>query len=307
MPGPPPAGVSSTVRCLPSPCSRMSRTSRFQRFFSSALPKSETPSGPGNISGNRVKTVADQLLDMIGAVIVLGHGNDKKTSGDIDHRHCLPGEGQMHAVDIGARQFDHVAGAEIVQGQDLAQHPPLTVARFQPDQVGMVEFVRLRRRQGFAAHEQFGALQRLGRIAVPYLPKRHHRLARLGGAKGGDGEDTAVLGMQRAIARQGIGRGSEELDLHLALETLRADDGGHENLARQCYSAAGASALSAALALAAARSCAFFLGWAFCGLLWMRAFTKPALARNLCTRSDATAPLPIQAWADSRFSLRRSA
>src|SRR5476651_718766 len=116
MPGPPPAGVSSTVRCLPSPCSRMSRTSRFQRFFSSALPRSETPSGPGNISGNRVRTVADQLLDMVCAVIVLWHRNNKETLGDINHRHGFAGEGQVHAVAVGALQFDHVTGAEIVQG-----------------------------------------------------------------------------------------------------------------------------------------------------------------------------------------------
>ena len=46
MPGPPPAGVSSTVRCLPKPCSRMSRTSSRQRFFSSALPNSESAQRP---------------------------------------------------------------------------------------------------------------------------------------------------------------------------------------------------------------------------------------------------------------------
>src|ERR1043166_7518085 len=40
----------------------MSRTSRVQSSFFSALPSSEMASGPGNISGNSVKTVADQVI-----------------------------------------------------------------------------------------------------------------------------------------------------------------------------------------------------------------------------------------------------
>src|SRR5882724_3674372 len=94
MPGPPPADVSSTERCLPRPCSRMSRTSSCQRFFSSALPSSEMPSGPGNISGKRVRMVADQLLDMVGIFVVLGYRHHDKPIGNIDHRDRLFGEGQ---------------------------------------------------------------------------------------------------------------------------------------------------------------------------------------------------------------------
>jgi len=40
--------------------------------------------------------------------------------------------------------------------------------------------------------------------------------------------------MQHTVARQGIGGGGEELCLHLALQALRAHDGGQENVARQC-------------------------------------------------------------------------
>src|SRR5262245_66441968 len=107
--------------------------------------------------------------------------------------------------------------------------------------------------------------------------------------------------MQGAIARQGVGRGGEELCPHLALQPHSANDGSEENVPRHRQAA------SAALAAAAARSCAFFLGWAFCGLLWTRAFTTPALASILWTRSDATAPLPIHSLAASRSSLMRSA
>ena len=61
MPGPPPNGVSSTVRCLSRrEVADVHRFERPQRPPPSALPASEWPSGPGNISGNRVSTVARQ-------------------------------------------------------------------------------------------------------------------------------------------------------------------------------------------------------------------------------------------------------
>ena len=60
MPGPPPAGVSSTLRCRSVARSRMSRASSAHSPDASALPARLTPSGPGNISGNRVRTVARQ-------------------------------------------------------------------------------------------------------------------------------------------------------------------------------------------------------------------------------------------------------
>src|ERR1700722_12068637 len=57
MPGPPPAGVSSTARCRPSPCSRMSRAASDHRPRASASPASDWPSGPGNMAGKRVRIV----------------------------------------------------------------------------------------------------------------------------------------------------------------------------------------------------------------------------------------------------------
>src|SRR5256885_3536674 len=117
MPGPPPAGVSSTVRCLPRPWSRMSRTSSDHRPFSRALPSSEMPRGPGNISGKRVRIVADQLLDMVVVFFILWDRDDDVPGFDIEHRHRLLGEGQMHAVAIGTGDLDHVAGAEVMNGR----------------------------------------------------------------------------------------------------------------------------------------------------------------------------------------------
>src|SRR5437868_5732818 len=51
IPAPPPAGVSSTVRCLSIAWSRMLRASSDQAPSASAFPARLTPSGPGNISG----------------------------------------------------------------------------------------------------------------------------------------------------------------------------------------------------------------------------------------------------------------
>src|SRR5262245_39743429 len=62
MPGPPPAGVSSTVRCLSVACARMSTVSSDQTPDASALPARLCASGPGNISGKMVNTLARHML-----------------------------------------------------------------------------------------------------------------------------------------------------------------------------------------------------------------------------------------------------
>src|SRR5690349_13353211 len=60
IPAPPPAGVSSTWRWRPSPKSRICTLASDHNPADSAEPTSDTPSGPGNISGNNVSTVARQ-------------------------------------------------------------------------------------------------------------------------------------------------------------------------------------------------------------------------------------------------------
>src|SRR6185312_9133239 len=127
MPGPPPAGVSSTVRCLPRPCSRISRTSSDQRLFVSALPSNDTPRGPGNISGKSVRTVADQMFDIdllhvIRVFVVLGNGDNDAPARNVDGGYGLAGESEQDIVAVGARDLDHIAGAVIVDGSDLAQN-----------------------------------------------------------------------------------------------------------------------------------------------------------------------------------------
>src|SRR3954449_10868493 len=62
IPAPPPAGVSSTLRCLSVAKSRMFRVSSDQMPSSSARPARLAPSGPGNMSGYKVRTVARKVI-----------------------------------------------------------------------------------------------------------------------------------------------------------------------------------------------------------------------------------------------------
>src|ERR1700726_1079278 len=73
MPGPPPAGVSSTLRWRSVAESRMSRASSAHRPEASALPARLRPSGPGNISGNKVSTVARQIVALAVMLLPLRH------------------------------------------------------------------------------------------------------------------------------------------------------------------------------------------------------------------------------------------
>ena len=68
----------------------MSRTSKDQRSFANALPSSDVPKGPGNISGKSVRTVACQLLDMIGVFVIFWYRHQDAPARDVDHRAALP-------------------------------------------------------------------------------------------------------------------------------------------------------------------------------------------------------------------------
>src|SRR4029079_7962879 len=61
MPGPPPAGVSSTVRCLSVAKARMSMASSDHTPAARALPARLALKGPGKISGNSVRTLARHI------------------------------------------------------------------------------------------------------------------------------------------------------------------------------------------------------------------------------------------------------
>src|ERR1700692_3285338 len=61
MPGPPPARVSSTLRCLSVAKARISTTSSDHAPAASALPARLAPNGPGNMSGKMVSTLARHI------------------------------------------------------------------------------------------------------------------------------------------------------------------------------------------------------------------------------------------------------
>ena len=90
----------------------------------------------------------------------------------------------------------------------------------------MIEFVFVRFGQCGAVDEKLRALQGFRAAAVVDSLKRNHRLALFGRAKGGDLERASILVVQHAIARQGTRRIGEDFRLHLALQALRAHDGG---------------------------------------------------------------------------------
>src|SRR5690606_7130871 len=134
MPGPPPAGVSSTVRWRSVAWSRILTASSDHRE-SSALPARLMPSGPGNISGNKVSTLARhrlirsvslfcvfvlvlvQVLGFVVFAVVARRRIDDDTAGrDIDLRHRLPRERHQQRPARHPTNLDHVAGAEIMDG-----------------------------------------------------------------------------------------------------------------------------------------------------------------------------------------------
>src|SRR5512139_432838 len=153
MPGPPPAGVSSTVRCLSVACTRMSWQSSRQMPEARALPARLTPSGPGNISGKIVSTDARHMVNTLSAVVpaaaeihnpclsaripgllvpafpslgrddsLLWRHHDDAARTQVDRRHRRLGERQQQLLAAARRlDLDNIAGAEIMDRGHLAQ------------------------------------------------------------------------------------------------------------------------------------------------------------------------------------------
>ena len=152
MPGPPPAGVSSTVRCLSVACARMSTRRATRCPAASALPARLTPSGPGNISGKIVSTLARHMAMSRPGVGSLGGdaaaanaaaSTTIRPPGDIDHRHRGFGERQ-HARSCRPAPAASRSGRRRRNCGSPPRVPsalPSGVDRGEPDQVGMVELV----------------------------------------------------------------------------------------------------------------------------------------------------------------------
>src|SRR5262245_64672077 len=180
MPGPPPAGVSSTERCLSVACARMATASSVHRPAASALPARLKPSGPGNISGKMVRMVArHMMLDLTDSLVfrfssgaavarrVFRRRHHDAPARDVDAGH--EGGGEWHHDSGSPRlrpQFQDVACAEIVNRRHRADLGAVRGDGAKSDQIGVVELVGGGRRQTLAQHEQPEIGEPLCRVAI---------------------------------------------------------------------------------------------------------------------------------------------
>src|SRR5258705_4217103 len=161
MPGPPPAGVSSTVRWRSLAWVRISCASSRQMPVASALPARLVPSGPGNMSGKMVRTVVCHMLLATCALLrrsFFEHAfrriDDDAPARDVDHRNGRAAERQHYRVAFALRsQLENVTGTKVMDRHHGAEHTAIGCYRPKPDQVGMIELVRLRRWKAAARHE----------------------------------------------------------------------------------------------------------------------------------------------------------
>ena len=128
MPGPPPAGVSSTVRCLSVAKVRISTTSSDQAPAARALPARLAPNGPGNMSGKMVRTLARHMVSASrppprGRGFFFGPRDHDPPAAMIDDRHVSPRRTAVIArlPSVIRPHLDQIAGAEIVDGDDGAE------------------------------------------------------------------------------------------------------------------------------------------------------------------------------------------
>src|SRR5581483_4368527 len=160
MPGPPPAGVSSTVRCLSAAKLRISTMSSAQAPAASALPARLKPSGPGNISGKMLRTEARHISAAplvrarLRVVVFFRRMRGQNRNGefvehelaarDIDVRHIRIVERQQLGLVAGIEfQLDEIAGAEIVDRHHAAQSLAAAIDNRQSDQIRVIKLFRI--------------------------------------------------------------------------------------------------------------------------------------------------------------------
>src|SRR4051794_3097644 len=111
------------------------------------------------------------------------------------------------------------------------------------------------------------AFQDLGGIAIADALKRDHRFIRFCRPQRNNRKPPAAPGRDRTVEAEIFGSERKGLHPHLALDAVRSEHGAEQHTLGQAY-AAGAGVPAAALA----RSCAFFFGFAFSGLLCWTCF-----------------------------------
>ena len=104
------------------------------------MPARLTPSGPGNISGNSVRTVARQVIGISTQIRIAGfvafdflrQFDHHAAAREIDRRHDCIGERQQHGRALRRRDLDDVASAEIMDRDDAAERLVAAVTAASP-------------------------------------------------------------------------------------------------------------------------------------------------------------------------------
>src|SRR5690625_125917 len=218
MPGPPPAGVSSTVRCLSVAKLLMSRRSSCHSSSASALPVSPIPRTPGKASGNsvRIRAVKSSVtLDRLGI-------DDQPARGEVDRRHGCTRERQHQPG--GAGDLDHIARAEIMDGTNAADSGAARIADLQPDQIGMVDLLVAKRWQPVARRVKPCPFQRF-RLLTGLDTGEARREPPLDLARDAEIEAPPALGQKRRIITDRGRIRAEGFQPRLATDAKSAGDG----------------------------------------------------------------------------------
>ncbi len=126
--------------------------------------------------------------------------------------------------------LEQVAGAVILDRDHGADGRPLPVHRRQADQVGVIIFARLERRQGRAVHFDERAAQGLGGGAVvDPLEPGDGRLAVTDGKQAAD----RAADVELLLPRQAVDAVAEQLEAQLAFDAVRPGNRGERDRASQ--------------------------------------------------------------------------
>ena len=119
---------------------------------------------------------------------------------DVDFGHADGIERQQFSLGAVRRaELDQIAGAEIMHRNHSAAISAGIIDRAQPDQIGVVKLIRVRRlRQTFARHIELGIGQPLGGVAIRDTGKLGDQ-SMFGRPQALDLEKPAVLGLERAV------------------------------------------------------------------------------------------------------------
>src|SRR6185437_6907599 len=175
-------------------------------------------------SRSRARSCVGPLLRFRRIEEPLGRNDDDAAASDVDLRHGGARERHEQRFAGCVLDLEAGAGAEIVDRAHLAHHRAVAAPRLEPDEVGLIEFLFLGRRQRGAPHIEPRAFEALGRVAIiDAIDVRDEDAL----ARAGDLEfeaPLARLALERAIARDRVRLGGEALDADAAANAMRASD-----------------------------------------------------------------------------------